>query len=71
MIEWSPDSRTLIFGTPDGAVNVYDYVGNFQFTVKIKCLKGLRDAGEPLAGIEWYDSNKQGFSYEDIDENAA
>jgi WD repeat-containing protein 35 len=28
-IEWSPDSRMILFGTPDGAVNVYDYVGNF------------------------------------------
>jgi hypothetical protein len=24
----------------------------------------------PLASIEWYDSNRQGFSYEDIDDNA-
>ena len=46
---------------------MYDYVGNYQFGVKIKCLKGL--AQEPLAAIEWYDSNKQGFSYEDLDEN--
>jgi len=50
---------------------VYDYVGNFQFPVKIQCLKGLVDGSEPLASIEWYDSNKQGFSYEDLDENAA
>lgn len=25
----------------------------------------------PLAAIEWYDHNKQGFSYEDASENAA
>ena len=25
----------------------------------------------PLAAIEWYDSNRQGFSYEDQDENAS
>mmetsp|Transcript_26680 Transcript_26680/g.20009 ORF Transcript_26680/g.20009 Transcript_26680/m.20009 type:complete len:133 (-) Transcript_26680:738-1136(-) len=25
----------------------------------------------PLAAIEWYDTNRQGFSYEDLDENAA
>jgi WD repeat-containing protein 35 len=25
----------------------------------------------PLAAIEWYDNNRQGFSYEDLDENAA
>lgn len=25
----------------------------------------------PLAAIEWYDSNRQGFSYEDQDENSA
>ena len=42
LIEWSPDSRTILFGTPEGAVNVYDYVGNFQFPVKIQCLRGLQ-----------------------------
>jgi hypothetical protein len=55
--KWSPDSRTLVFGTPDGADNVYDYVGNFEFPFKIKCLTGY-SVGEPLAIIEWYDSNK-------------
>jgi WD repeat-containing protein 35 len=29
LIEWSPDSRTIVFGTPEGSVQVYDYVGNF------------------------------------------
>ena len=70
IIEWSPDSRTILFGTPEGAVNVYDYVGNFQYPVKIHCLRGLGDQEMPLASIEWYDSNRQGFSYEDIDDNA-
>lgn len=70
IIEWSPDSRTILFGTPEGAVNVYDYVGNFQFPVKIHCLRGMGDSDMPLAAIEWYDSNRQGFSYEDLDENA-
>lgn len=70
-IEWSPDSRTILFGTPDGAVNVYDYVGNFQFSVKISCLRGMQGSEMPLAAIEWYDHNKQGFSYEDASENSA
>lgn len=34
-IEWSPDSRTMLFATPEGQVHVYDYVGNFLFPVKI------------------------------------
>lgn len=57
IIEWSPDSRTILFGTPDGAVNVFDFVGNFQYDVKISCLRGL-NCETPLAGIEWYDHNK-------------
>ena len=57
VIEWSPDSRTILFGTPDGAVNVFDFVGNFQYDVKISCLKGIQ-GDVPLAGIEWYDHNK-------------
>jgi WD repeat-containing protein 35 len=70
-IEWSPDSKTILFGTPDGAVNVYDYVGNFQFSVKISCLRGIQGSEMPLAAIEWYDQNKQGFSYEDASENSS
>lgn len=71
IIEWSPDSRTILFGTPEGAVNVYDYVGNYQFPVKIQCLRGMKATEMPLAAIEWYDSNRQGFGYEDVDENSA
>jgi WD repeat-containing protein 35 len=40
-IEWSPDSRSILFGTPEGAVNVYDYVGNYLFPVKVSCNKGM------------------------------
>ncbi len=69
-IEWSPDGRTILFGTPSGEVNVYDYVGNFLFPVKVQCLRGMPETESPLAALEWYDSNKQGFSYEDMDENA-
>ena len=71
IIEWSPDSRTILFGTPEGAVNVYDYVGNFQYPVKIMCLQQISDTEVPLAAIEWYDSNRQGFSYEDQEENSS
>lgn len=70
IIEWSPDSRTILFGTPDGAVNVFDFVGNFQYDVKISCLRGLQ-GDTPLAAIEWYDHNRQGFSYEDASDNSA
>ena len=70
IIEWSPDSRTILFGTPEGAVNVFDFVGNFQRDVKINCLSGL-SGDTPLAGIEWYDHNKQGFSYEDSSADSA
>lgn len=70
IIEWSPDSRTILFGTPDGAVNVFDFVGNFQYDIKISCLRGLQ-GDTPLAAIEWYDHNRQGFSYEDSSDNSA
>lgn len=40
-IEWSPDGRTILFATPSGEVNVYDYVGNYLFPVKIHCLRGM------------------------------
>lgn len=40
-IEWSPDSRTMLFGLPDGSVNVHDYVGNYLYSIEIHCNRGL------------------------------
>ena len=28
-VEWSPDSKIMLFGALDGFVHVYDYQGNF------------------------------------------
>jgi WD repeat-containing protein 35 len=52
-IEWSPDGRTILFGTPEGEVKVYDYVGNYLFQVKIYCLKGMSE-NQQLSGLQWY-----------------
>ncbi len=30
-IEWSPDAKTILFGTVGGDVKVHDYVGNYLF----------------------------------------
>lgn len=69
-IEWSPDSRTMLFGLPDGTINVHDYVGNYLYAIEIHCLRGLPQDQCKLAAVEWYDHNKQGFSYVDFEENA-
>ena len=37
-VEWSPDGRTILFGTMKGSVHVFDYVGNYLIPVKIACL---------------------------------
>ena len=58
LIEWAPDSRSILFGTPDGSVNAFDYVGNLLFGIKILCLRGLEGRESPLAAIEWYDNNR-------------
>lgn len=60
IIEWSPDSKFLIFGTPDGEVRVYDNSGMPVHHVKMHCLQRLVDDKKlmspnmPLAAIEWY-----------------
>lgn len=35
------------------------------------CLQQIQDQEVPLAAIEWYDSSRQGFSYEDQEESSA
>jgi len=34
-IEWSPDCKLILFGTPNGDVVCHDYVGNFLFNIKL------------------------------------
>lgn len=63
-IEWSPDGKTILFGTPDGDVKVHDYVGNYLFQVNIFCLSGEEKA--PLADIQWFESSRVGYSYESL-----
>jgi WD repeat-containing protein 35 len=58
LIEWSPDSRMILFGNPAGEVKAYDYVGNLLFPLRILCLRGLEGRESQLAAIEWYDNNR-------------
>ncbi len=60
-IEWAPDGKTILFGTPKGEVKVYDYVGNYLYDVP---LYGSADkAAEcPLASIQWYDGGSGGYA---------
>jgi WD repeat-containing protein 35 len=62
-IEWSPDGRIILFGTPEGELKAYDYVGNYLFQLKIFCHKG--EVLEPIAGVQWFDVSKVGYSYDD------
>jgi len=34
-------------------------------------MRGIQGSEMPLAALEWYDHNKQGFSYEDASENGS
>ncbi len=41
IVEWAPNSKQILFGTMDGNVHVYDYQGNPNGRVGIRCLEGL------------------------------
>jgi WD repeat-containing protein 35 len=50
-LQWSPDSRMLLFGTPEGEVHRYDTTGKQLDPIKIKCLR----LPSVLARITWFD----------------
>lgn len=66
-IEWSPDCKLILFGTPRGDVVVHDYVGNFLFNLKLFCFQGGPDS--QLADIQWFESSRVGYSYSQIDKS--
>jgi WD40 repeat protein len=52
LVEWSPDSRLLLFCTTQGEVHVYDCNGNPVSKVKLFCMEGVA-AGTSIIGIDW------------------
>jgi hypothetical protein len=51
-VEWSPDSRLLLFCTTQSEVHVYDCNGNPVSKVKLFCMEGVA-AGTSIIGIDW------------------
>lgn len=64
LIEWSPDGKLMLFGTPEGEVRVYDSNGNPIHQLKIYCLQKLVDPQKllcpnmKLVALEWYEGSK-------------
>ena len=64
LIEWSPDGKLMIFGTPEGEVRVYDNTGNPIHQLKIYCLQKLVDPQKlftpnmKLVALQWYEGSK-------------
>ena len=52
-VEWSPDSRSLLFGMANGDVQIYDNLGTFVAKLGVVCLANVTGAVH-LAGVEWY-----------------
>ena len=54
---WSPDGKSILFGTANGEVQIYDNVGQFVSKLQVYCLANT--TGIPrLAGIDWYDGSE-------------
>ena len=48
MIEWSPDSKMIVFGTMDGEVRVFDNSGGAMYHLKMNCLHKLVEPSKML-----------------------
>ena len=56
-VQWSPDGRLLLLGTPQSEVHIYDDMGNYISKMN---LYGAATATQ-LVGIDWYDG-AEGYS---------
>ncbi|CAF0786125.1 unnamed protein product [Didymodactylos carnosus] len=55
-VEWSPDSRLLLFGFANGEIHIYDSKLNYLSHLQIFCLReGTSNTTTELAGVDWYD----------------
>ncbi|CAF4041793.1 unnamed protein product [Adineta steineri] len=55
-VEWSPDSRLLLFGFVRGEIHIYDVKLNYLAPIQIFCIREGVPSAE-IAGIEWYDGS--------------
>ena len=60
--------KDKLFGTSEGDVKVHDYVGNYLFQIKVYA-KGEGET-QALADIQWFESSRVGYNYEDAGRDA-
>lgn len=51
-VAWSPEARTILFGTVDGRVQVHNATGQYLTDLP------LITAASPIVAIEWYDGRR-------------
>eukprot|EP01012_Entosiphon_sulcatum_P034864 TRINITY_DN4426_c0_g1_i1.p1 TRINITY_DN4426_c0_g1~~TRINITY_DN4426_c0_g1_i1.p1 ORF type:complete len:1254 (+),score=336.39 TRINITY_DN4426_c0_g1_i1:198-3764(+) len=58
-VEWSPDGRYILFGTPNSEVLIYDSTtGNYLSKVPLYCIEDTQAV--KLIGLHWYDGSDSG-----------
>ena len=59
-VQWSPDSKMILFGTMSGEVHRYDSAtGNCVSKVQAYCVED--SPGVKLCGLEWFDNTDLGY----------
>ena len=53
LLEWSPDSRILLFASIQGEVYIYDGAGNLLRPLQLKCIKDYKGSNKTLASLSW------------------
>mmetsp|Transcript_38234 Transcript_38234/g.108060 ORF Transcript_38234/g.108060 Transcript_38234/m.108060 type:complete len:1242 (+) Transcript_38234:70-3795(+) len=54
LVEWSPDSRIILFCTPQGECHIYDQNGNSISKLQLYCMEGFNGSAI-IQGVDWYD----------------
>lgn len=59
-VQWSPDSRLLLFGMKNGEAHIFDNQGIFIAKINIQCVQLSSMRSVSIVGLNWYSGFTQG-----------
>ncbi|KAK4871788.1 hypothetical protein RN001_015912 [Aquatica leii] len=62
-VQWSPDSKLLLFGLANGQIQIYDSSGLLVGNIDVRCLNSMKIRVDvKIVGLDWY-NGQNGYLY--------